>query len=136
MIIGLSKNIISELWYMILKIGGWIPLCQAPNVTVWHGKQKNFKTKLSHLLKNLLKQKLFYVLALSVSAKTDKHKVFFIDQIFKKAKNQNGQPIMSHRDARGFSSKSFRKHFLIVLKIWLQVPLIPSYFNKHSDVAF
>ena len=79
---------------------------------------------------------LFYVLALSVSAKTDKHKVFFVDQIFKKAKNQNGQPIMSHRDARGFSSKSFRKHFLIVLKILLQVPLIPSYFNKHSDVAF
>ena len=79
---------------------------------------------------------LFYVLALSVSAKTDKHKVFFIDQIFKKAKNQNGQPIMSHRDARGFSSKSFRIHFLIVLKILLQVPLIPSYFNKHSDVAF
>ena len=59
---------------------------------------------------------LFYVLALSISAKTDKHKVFFVDQIFKKAKNQNGQPIMSHRDARGFSSKSFRKLFLIVLK--------------------
>ena len=45
---------------------------------------------------------LFYVLALSVSAKTDKPKVFFIDQIFKKTENQNGQPIMSHRDARGF----------------------------------
>ena len=26
---------------------------------------------------------LFYVMALSVSAKTDKHKVFFVDQIFK-----------------------------------------------------
>ena len=34
-------------------------------------------------------------------------KFFFVDQIFKKAKNQNGQPIMSHRDARGFSSKLF-----------------------------
>ena len=29
-------------------------------------------------------------------------KFFFEDQIFKKTKNQKGQPIMSHRDARGF----------------------------------
>ena len=63
-------------------------------------------------------------------------KVFFVDQIIKRAKNQNWQPIMSHRDARGFSSKSFWKHFLIVLKILLQVPIIPSYFYKHSDVAY
>ena len=79
---------------------------------------------------------LFYLLALSVSAQNDKHKVFFVDQIIKKAKNQNGQPIMSHRDARGFSSKSFWKHFLNVLKILLQVTIIPSYFYKHSDVAY
>ena len=61
-------------------------------------------------------------------------RIFFL--LIKKAKNQNGQPIMSHRDARGFSSKLFWKHFLIVLKILLQVPIIPSYFYKHSDVAY
>ena len=86
--------------------------------------------------KSYQNKNLFYLLALSVSAQNDKHKVFFVDQIIKKAKNQNGQPIMSHRDARGFSSKSFWKHFLIVLKILLQVPIIPSYFYKHSDVAY
>ena len=75
--------------------------------------------------KSYQNKNLFYSLALSVSAQNDKHKVFFVDQIIKKAKNQNGQPIMSHRDARGFSSKSFWKHFLIVLKI-LQM----------SDVAY
>ena len=42
---------------------------------------------------------------------------------------------MSHRDARGFLSISFWKHFLIVLRILLQVPLTPSYFYKHSNVA-
>ena len=46
------------------------------------------------------------MLALPILAQTDDHKVFFEDQIFKKTKNQNGQPIMSHRDARGFPSIS------------------------------
>ena len=86
--------------------------------------------------KTYLNKNLFYVLGLSIAAQTDKHKFFFVDQIFKKTKNQNGQPNMSHRDARGFSSKSLWKHFLIVLKILLQVPIIPSYFYKHSDVAY
>ena len=48
--------------------------------------------------KSYQNKNLFYLLALSVSAQNDKHKVFFVDQIIKKAKNQNGQPIMSHRE--------------------------------------
>ena len=88
------------------------------------------------ILKSYQKKNWFYLLALSVSGQNDKHKVFFVDQLIKRAKNQNGQPIMSHRDARGFSSKSFWKHFLIVLKFVLPVPIIPSYFYKHSDVAY
>ena len=47
---------------------------------------------------------------------TDKHKFVFVDQIFKKAKNQN-------------------VHFLIMLKFLLHVPLTPSYFYKQSDGA-
>ena len=54
---------------------------------------------------------LFYLLVLSVSAQNDKRKVFFMDQIFEKAKNQNGQPIMSHRDARGFHQNHFENIF-------------------------
>ena len=88
------------------------------------------------ILKSYQNTNLFHLLVLSVSAQNDKRKVFFMDQIIEKAKNRNGQPIMSHRDARGFSSKLFWKHFLIVLKILLQVPIIPSYFYEHSDVAY
>ena len=54
------------------------------------------------ILKTIKNPNLFYVLALSILAQTDDHKVFFEDQIFNKTKNQKGQPIMSHRDARGF----------------------------------
>ena len=91
--------------------------------------KKNSTPNYLIISKTYQNKNLFYVLALSVSAKTDKHKVFLVDQILKMAINQNGQPIMSHRDARGFSSKSFRKHFLIVLKILLQVPLTPLTFT-------
>ena len=73
---------------------------------------------------------LFYVLALSVSAKTDKHKVFFVDPILKKAKNQNGRPIMSLRDASFFFINITLKTFLIVQANLLQVPLTPYYFYR------
>ena len=91
---------------MILKICG----CGCvKHQTSWceMDNKKNSRPNFLIISKTYKNKNLFYVWALSVSAQTDKHKLFFVDQIFKRAKNQNGQPIMSHCDARGFSSKLF-----------------------------
>ena len=50
-------------------------------------------------------------MALFVLAQIGKPKAFYVNQIFKKTKNQNGRPIMSHRDARGFYQYHFENVF-------------------------
>ena len=79
---------------------------------------------------------LFYVLALSVSAKTDKHKFCFLDQIFKMQKIKMGNLSCNTVTQGIFHQNYFENIFLIVLKILLQVPIIPFYFYKRSGVVY
>ena len=68
---------------------------------------KKFLTPNHQIISKNGKTQIFVLpLALSISAQIDEHKAFFVDEIFKKTKIQNGRPIMSHSDARGDSSIS------------------------------
>ena len=53
----------------------------------------------------------------------------------KKFQNKMGN-LLCHSVTQGVFHQNFLKTFLIALKILLQVAQIPSYFYKHSDVAY
>ena len=86
--------------------------------------------------KSYQNKSLFYLLALSVSAQNDKHKVFFRWSNNQKGKKSKWATYYVTPWRKGFFIKIILKTFLIVLEILLQVPIIPSYFYIYSDVAY